>query len=163
MGILDCTFAVGLVALGGCYSPVVRDCLVSCTSPGDCARGQICGRDGLCASPEVAGQCTSLLSDAGLPGDATTAPDGSTTGRLYVRITGQGSVAVEGHDTCSSQGPQHGNCAYDVVPGVAQHVQAIEIRPTDQFTRWTSPTCSDQGASCTFIPVGTTTITAKFE
>lgn len=163
MGILEYAFAIGLVALGGCYSPAVRDCLVSCTSPGDCVSGQICGDDGLCAIPKMAGRCASLSSDAGLPGDPTTNLDGSITVRLQVRITGEGSVAVEGRGTCSSQGSQRGDCTYDIAPGIVQHVQAIEIRMNEPFTRWTSTTCIGQSASCTFIPLGPTSITARFE
>jgi hypothetical protein len=82
---------------------------------------------------------------------------------LHVRITGEGSIAVDGRGTCSSQDPQHGDCMYDIAPGIAQHAQAVEIRPNEQFTRWTSVTCIGQNASCTFIPVGPTSITAKFE
>jgi len=161
MDLLGRTLAAGLVALAGCYSPAVLDCTVSCGSPHDCVSGQICGSDGLCAAPEVAGRCGGL-HDAGLPHDAA-GSDGSAIISLHVQVTGKGRVFVEGHGTCSSIDPQRGDCIFGIPLAVAQTVQALAIDPDQAFTSWTSVTCNGPNASCTFIPVAATVITAKFE
>jgi hypothetical protein len=51
--------ALALVAIlaAACYDPSLRDCAVACRNGGDCATGQICGDDGWCAAPAVAGRC----------------------------------------------------------------------------------------------------------
>lgn len=161
MGLLGRTLAAGLAALAGCYSPTVLDCTVSCGSSNDCVSGQICGNDGLCAAPEVAGRCGGLR-DAGLPRDAA-GSDGSAIVSLHVQITGSGSVFVEGRGNCSSLDPQHGNCTFNIPQNVAQTVQALAIQSDQSFTSWTSATCNGPNARCTFIPVAATTIAAKFE
>jgi len=161
MGLLGRSLAAGLVALAGCYSPTVLDCTVSCGSPHDCVSGQICGNDGLCATPEVAGRCGGLR-DAGLPRDAA-GSDGSAIISLHVQITGKGSVFVEGRGTCSSMDPQRGDCIFGIPLDVAQTVEALAIEPDQAFTSWTSVTCNGPNARCTFIPVAATVITAKFE
>ncbi len=160
MGLLGRTLAGGLVALVGCYSPSVLDCTVSCGSPHDCVSGQICGNDGLCAAPEVAGHCGGLR-DAATPDAAGS--DGSAIISLHVQVTGKGSVFVEGHGTCSSMEPQHGDCMFGIPLDVAQTVQALAIQPDQAFTSWTSVTCNGPNARCTFIPTAATVITAKFE
>ena len=161
MGLLGRSLAAGLVALAGCYSPTVLDCTVSCGSPHDCVSGQICGNDGLCAAPEVAGRCGGL-HDAALPRDAA-GSDGSAIISLHVQITGKGSVFVEGRGTCSSMDPQRGDCIFGIPLDVAQTVEALAIEPDQAFTSWTSVTCNGPNARCTFIPVAATVITAKFE
>jgi hypothetical protein len=167
MGILGCAAAAALVALAGCYAPSLRDCTVSCAAQQDCAGGQVCGSDGMCASPEVAGHCVSaspdagLERDAGMPADAA-APDAPATVSLRVQVAGKGSISVDGHGVCSSQDPNHGDCTYDVELRVAQRVRALPIQPDQVFGRWTSPTCSGQGAICTFTPTAATNIAASF-
>jgi hypothetical protein len=162
--------AATLTALAGCYSPLLRDCKVSCESQHDCATGQVCGSDGLCASPEVAGRCASLPPDAGPSArDAATdvaadvAIDGPTRLTLHVMIAGKGSVVVEGQGICSSAAPQRGDCTYQVVPSVAQTVHAVMTQLDQVFTGWTSATCGGEGATCTFTLVDATTIAARFE
>ena len=163
---------VAAIALAGCYAPALRDCTVSCASPSDCARGQVCGDDGMCASPEVAGQCLAEPPDAapgpdsGLPPDAVTdaaMPDSPALVGLRVQITGKGSVAIDGIGACSSQDPPHGDCMYDISPGVTQRARAIPTELDQVFAGWTSMTCARQGAICTFIPQAATIIVAKFE
>ncbi|TMQ19976.1 MAG: hypothetical protein E6J91_04855 [Deltaproteobacteria bacterium] len=170
MGVLAAVAAAAL-ALAGCYSPSVRDCTVSCSSPGDCASGQVCGSDGLCAAPEVAGRCRQLV-DAGVHGTRPPAdpmrdagidgPDATATVVLHVQITGKGAVFVDGLGACSSKDPQRGDCLFDVAPGVSQIVHAIPIASDQPFAMWTSMTCGDQGARCEFTPVADTTIVARF-
>jgi hypothetical protein len=173
MGVLA-GIAVAGFALAGCYSPSLRDCTVSCSSAGDCATGQICGADGMCASPAVAGRCALVDAgaldapgrpdgapprDAGLP-DAP--PDAARTVRLTVQIMGKGSVTIAGVGGCSSQDPDKGNCVYDVVAGVPLSAQAMPITGSDAFAMWTSMTCGGQGARCQFTPGLATVIAARF-
>jgi hypothetical protein len=172
MGLLAGVAAAGL-ALAGCYSPSLRDCTVSCGSASDCATGQVCGADGMCASPAVAGRCGARV-DAGhldaparhdaAPPDARpdAPPDAARTVRLTVQIMGKGSVTVESIGTCTSQDPDKGNCVYDVVADVPLTAQAMSITPTDVFTMWGSATCAGQGARCQFTPVTATVIAARF-
>jgi hypothetical protein len=152
--------------LAACYQPSLRDCTVSCVSPGDCAHGQVCGADGMCAAPDIAGHCAMVAPDAGRPPrDAAprdAAPDAPTV-RLTVLVSGRGSVVLDGGATCSSLDPQHGNCSYDVAPGIAITAQATAIQADQIFARWTSETCSTAPARCTFTPDVATTISARFE
>jgi hypothetical protein len=52
--------AVGIVT--GCYDPAVRDCTIACTAGDRCGPGQVCGSDGWCAAPAVAGRCKALAT-----------------------------------------------------------------------------------------------------
>jgi len=154
--------ALAGVALAGCYAPALRDCTVSCASRDDCAAGQVCGGDGMCAAPEVAGRCAMVATDAGPPPiDAAT--DAPITVRLTVQITGKGKVNLEGVGSCSSDAPQKGSCGYDVAAGAMQTAQALPIQLDQVFTMWSSTTCSGQSARCVFAPAGAATITARFE
>jgi hypothetical protein len=167
MGVLGGIAAAVGLALAGCYAPSLRDCTVSCTSAGDCATGQMCGDDGMCASPAVAGRCGApvdagshdALRDAAI--DAAP-PDAGPTVRLTVQVMGMGSVAVEGAGTCSSLDPDKGHCMYNVAAGVPLTAQAIPIDPGDAFAKWSSMTCAGQGERCLFTPVAPTTIAAQF-
>lgn len=161
MGVLNArgpgdALIAALAALAGCYSPSLRDCTVSCGSVSDCASGQVCGADGLCAAPELAGRCAPDASVIDAP------PDAATTASLRVEIAGKGSVIVDGRGTCSSLDPQRGKCMYDIAIGIAQRARATPIQVDQLFESWTSATCSSQGAICTFTPTGATTITVKF-
>lgn len=170
MGFLNLAraLAAGLVALAGCYSPEIRDCTVSCASPHDCVSGQICGGDGLCAAPEIAGRCPSTLADggpsqdAGLSADATASGDAPLLVSLHVQISGKGSVIVIGRGTCSSLDPDRGKCTYDIALGVPQTVLAVGILDNQVFSKWTSTTCGGQDARCTFTPVAETMVAARF-
>jgi hypothetical protein len=157
-GLSGCTLLAALAALDGCYSPSILDCTVSCRSPEDCVRGQICGSDGLCASPELAGHCRGPA----MPHDAA-GFDGPVIVSLHVQVTGKGSVFVEGHGGCSTVDPQRGDCTFGIALNVAQTVQAVMIEPDQSFAGWTSMTCHGPSARCTFVPVAATTIAAKFE
>ncbi|HET7505655.1 MAG TPA: hypothetical protein VFK02_31765 [Kofleriaceae bacterium] len=153
------------MTLAGCYAPSLRDCTVRCESAHDCASGQVCGSDGLCASPEVAGHCRDP-GDPGAPGDAAmsdAAIDGPVLVNLHVMIAGKGIVIVDDHGMCSSTDPQHGDCMFQIEPRVAQTVHAEMIQVDMVFAGWTSTTCRNQGATCTFTPAGPTTISARFE
>jgi hypothetical protein len=173
MGVLAGIAAAAGVALAGCYSPSLRDCTVSCSSTSDCATGQLCGADGMCASPAIAGRCGAVDAghgDAALPRDAAAdatlppdaSPDAGRTVRLTVQIMGKGSVVLDGAGTCTSLDPDKGNCMYEVAAGVPLTAQATPITGTDPFAMWGSITCGGQGARCLFTPIAPTTITARF-
>jgi len=174
MGVLAGIAAAACIALAGCYSPSLRDCTVSCASASDCATGQVCGGDGMCAAPGVAGRCAALIDagprdaargDAAPPRDAAPAdapPDAARTVRLTVQIIGKGSIAVDGVGTCSSQDPDKGSCAYDVAAGVPLTVQAMPIDVGDMFAMWMSIACAGQGTRCMVTPVIATAITGRF-
>jgi hypothetical protein len=155
MGVLA-RIALAAVAAPACYSPSLRDCTVSCESAGDCAGGQVCGDDQLCAAPEVAGRCALTEVDAGVTVDASpprdAGPDGPVLVALTVQIEGRGSIDVAGRGVCSSE-DSRGRCTYDIALGVAQRVEAIAIDIREPFMSWTSPTCTGQGAVCTFVPM----------
>jgi hypothetical protein len=166
MGLLI-PIVIGLFAWG-CYAPALRDCTVSCEAPSDCATGQVCGSDGLCAAPRAAGRCADL-ADAGVPDDAATqdaevvdAPGGPTTVRLRVRVGGKGSVVLEGSGTCASGMPQNGDCVYDITLGVLQRASAVSTAADHEFDRWATGPCVGQQEICTFRPVTATTIEARF-
>ena len=189
MDILGRAFVAGLVTLVGCYSPSLRDCKVSCASPGDCAGDQVCGSDGLCASPEMAGQCGSvpneppidaeprpdaaLRADAAPPRDAAEVPidaapppiDAAPPAMIGVRVQvrGKGSVVLPTIGTCSSDPPQKGDCTFMVPVGVERTAVATDIAPDEKFTRWTSLVCGAQSATCTFTPFLFTSISAQFD
>jgi hypothetical protein len=162
--------AVAALVLGGCYSPSVRDCTVSCESPGNCASGQVCGSDGWCAAPEIAGRCAMIAADAGVHDaraiDASATRDAASDApravALRVQIAGKGSVLIDGIGACSSKDPQRGDCTYSVTAGLPLTVHAVEIELDQQFAMWTSMTCAGESARCVFTPVAATTIAARF-
>jgi hypothetical protein len=171
MGVLAAG-AAAVALLAGCYSPSLRDCTVACAGSADCAPGQVCGPDGMCASPEMAGRCA-METDAGamqmpMPEprdagiDATAPPDAALLVKLRVQVDGKGSVQIDGRGTCSTQDPGHGTCMYDIPLGVAQRVQAVAIGPDETFAAWTSFVCAGQGPICTFTPLVATAVVAKF-
>ena len=87
------------IALTGCYDAGAVDCTVTCAGPDECASGQTCGSDGLCAAPSVAGHCASLTgSDQTDGGKVATdaavdaAPDGGNRVPLHLKIDGEGKV-----------------------------------------------------------------------
>jgi hypothetical protein len=170
--------AAGAVVLAGCYSPSLRDCTVTCTAESDCAAGQVCGDDGLCAGPDLAGHCNApapapdagpgprpdaaIPVDAGPAIDAAPPPDAPAFVTLRIQIDGKGSVFVDGRLGCSSMGPQKGDCSYDIARGVAQTIRAFAIQPDQPFSSWTSVTCRGTNAVCTITPTESVVVVAKF-
>jgi hypothetical protein len=162
-----------------CYAPELRDCTVSCETSSDCARGQTCGDDKLCAAPQIAGTCTGqdveASIDAGITSDVAATIDaaasidagfidapGPMTVSLRVRISGKGSVAIDGHGECTSEKPQDGDCLYEIVRNVQQRARAFSNEVGQQFVGWTAGPCIDQPVVCTFAATDATTIVAKF-
>jgi hypothetical protein len=168
--------AIVMILAGGCYSPQLRDCAVSCTAVADCAPGQVCGVDRLCASPDLAGRCLQLQepdawsevaidastigADAAIHHDAAPATDAQLFVALTVTIAGRGTVTVSAIGSCNDSAPQH-TCTFPVPPGVQRTLDAI---PADdqRFDKWTSTACANQGPTCIVTPTADMTVSAKF-
>ena len=175
MGILRAALAL-MVAMTGCYSPELRDCMLTCSAASDCADGQVCGSDHFCAAPGIAGSCSSLPGGAGPGGrdggvDTPTMldarpdaalPDAATHVPLAISIEGKGRVIVQGIATCDKDGPQNGMCTFLVPINVVATAQAQAY--TDQrFDKWTTPVCAaTSSATCMFTPATATAVGVKF-
>ncbi len=161
----------------GCYSPAVLDCTISCASQNDCAYGQVCGADQFCAAPEIAGRCSELPvdagsadRDAGVGGGnldagldaAPPPPDARAMVPLHLKIDGDGRVTVTGHPTCEKQGPQNGDCTYQVLLGVALTLTA-QAYEDSRFERWNGAPCNQQDETCAAIPTGSIDVHARFK
>jgi hypothetical protein len=140
--------------LAGCYDPGAVNCTVSCEGSGECATGQVCGSDGFCAAPDVAGTCSTAGSGAGGPA------------RLEIAIMGKGTVTVDDVGDCDSEessgsGPG-GKCTFMVPMGVPRTLEAVEAH-AKEFQFW-SQACLGTAHSCTVTPIlASTTVGARFE
>jgi hypothetical protein len=176
MGLLRIGVASLASIAAGCYSPELRDCTLTCNAASDCADGQVCGSDHFCAAPGIAGQCAFLPGDAGgsnrdggidapkMPDARPDAamPDAPTHAVLTISIEGKGRVTVQTIGTCDESGPQNGHCTYAVPLNLAITVQAQPYED-QRFDKWTTPVCASMSMpSCTFTPVGPTTVGVKF-
>lgn len=166
-----------------CYAPELPDCAVACATAADCAPGQVCGGDSMCASPPIAGQCAQLATpDAVAPGDGggdapprdaavpgSDAPLGADAAildapitpmvQLRIEIRGGGQVEVAGYGTCHAPLEP---CTYAVPQGVAAML-AASAYPGWQFEKWQGP-CDGQDEACTITPATSATkVTARFE
>ena len=162
------------LAITGCYTPAVRDCAIDCVMTSDCARGQSCTVDGMCASAAIE-RCGSL-GDAARAMDATPITgDAASDARvtlvdapadahgavdLVIAITGMGQVSLTSGQTCSSSGDQHGSCTFAVPYALLQTLRATATHG-EHFTTWTAA-CSGQPNPCTVVPIATTAIGATF-
>lgn len=181
MAVLSYLPALGVVALTGCYEPQLRDCAVTCVADADCSPSQVCGSDGMCASPSLAGRCPRHAGstfdgslDAESAVDATVvadaAPDAAppvdapvpTTVLLRIVIRGRGRVDVSGTSlTCSETSPNH-TCTFMVESGDPRTLVAVPDANT-HFEKW-GMSCSGTVASCTLTPVAPlTSVEAKFK
>lgn len=163
--------AVGAVALGACYEPAVRDCAVSCAGPGDCAGGQVCGDDGWCASPAVAGTCAAAPDAPAVDApdidgpDVDADPDAPIDAGASLRlvVNGRGRVVADlGDVSCSGPG---GDCTFPAEAGATVTLTAVEANPSQHFEAWTSPNCDDAvGPTCVVtIAAPVTLVSAQFE
>jgi len=141
--------ALVLALLAGCYEPEVRDCTVTCSGPDECADGQVCGSDGMCAAPEAAGTCA--------PGGGS-APQSVS---LRITIEGHGEVLVDGRATCMSDEDSHDGCTYPLAMGTIVELHAHVVDEEKQFDRWTGG-CTGQSATCTLVMASETTVGARF-
>lgn len=59
---------LAVVLVAACYAPELRECSVVCDTSARCAPGQVCGKDGWCATEAMAGRCaTQMHPDADSP------------------------------------------------------------------------------------------------
>jgi hypothetical protein len=155
------------VGLTGCYDAGAVDCTLSCGGSGECASGQVCGSDGFCAAPGVAGHCAaSDDTDGGgmVAGDAAVdaPPDGGVRVPLHIKIDGDGKVTITGYGACEKMGPNNGDCTFQVA--LAQQLDLVATPyPNRVFEAWTGTQCALQDETCTFIPFGSNDIHAKFK
>ncbi len=154
--------ALGLslaVFVPGCYDPELRDCTVQCAGAGDCAGDQVCGTDGYCSAPAIAGSCGGEVVIEGTP-DARP-PIDAAGATLRIVIAGKGRVTLEAPEfACESRGAM---ICLVTVPASASLVLAATANPNRRFEGWTTANCSSQGATCTVLAsTGTTLVKARF-
>ena len=173
--------AVLVSTLVGCYSPELRDCTVTCASASECGAEQVCGSDGFCAAPAMAGRCLAIQTpgDAGHDADAPAPPphdaapppppidaappppDAPPALVLDVKISGRGKVVVDGIGTCDSQIADH--CMFGVSAGAMLELEAI-AHAGARFDKWDSPTCAQDDETCTVVAAAPITfVKAKFK
>jgi hypothetical protein len=160
--------AILIVALAGCYDPSLRDCTVTCHAAGECATGQVCGADGYCAAPSVAGTCTAPDAHASIDAPIAivdsgfdAAPPDAPGAQLHITITGKGKV-VDSTSTITCSAPP-GDCLFGAEPGAMITLTAIGMG-SHPFNDWTTANCMGMGASCTVTIVApVTTVGAGFK
>lgn len=167
--------AIGACALGGCYAPDLQDCAVSCRAADDCGPGQVCGGDGMCAAPAIAGQCGAHLDAGADRPDARGLPDASPDAApldgpparfvLTVKISGRGRVLVTEEQVALGQCDHtavNATCAFEVRVGAQLQLTAMGLFG-DEFDKWTSLACAGQDATCDLtVVVLTTSVVGKF-
>lgn len=168
--------AAFLFSLVSCYSPQLDDCTLRCEAATDCAGGQTCGSDHLCAATDIAGHCSQLLSqDASVgdggpiarPSDASTLDAGRPVDAgpqviAHLHDDGMGAITTNTGDVCDAQGSGHGDCMVEVAAGVPLTLQATG-EASQVFQQWSGQACTGTSPSCTFTPtMPTTDIHAMF-
>ena len=132
-------------SLAGCYDPQLEDCTLTCVAGDACADGQVCGADGFCARPSVAGTCAAPAAV------------------LRIAIARQGQVVVDVPAfVCASTSGGGASCTTPIARAGWLELEAVAT--DQQFDRWTSRTCAGQPARCR-VPLGAATIdvAARFE
>jgi hypothetical protein len=159
--------AVALAVLGGCYSPELRDCTVTCAMATDCAADQVCDPDGYCTAPSAAGTCARIAPIDAAPRDAddTSPPIDAPLPRatLDVRTTGDGGgrIRITGIGVCDSM-QDGGDCTFTADANVVLAITA-EPHPGARFDKWEGMTCKDQNETCSTVAVAPITfLAAKF-
>ena len=149
--------------LSGCYAPPLHDCTVSCAGPGECATGQVCGSDHLCAAPGVAGSCGVMLGDAGV-GDAESAdarppdgarPDAALHVMVHLHVDGKGAIVIGSGGSCDD------DCMISLLLGVPDTLHAVP-QAEATFDKWTGGPCDHQAELCAFTPTMNLDIHARF-
>jgi hypothetical protein len=134
-----------ILVVAACYDPESINCTVSCAAADECAEGQVCGSDGLCAAPDVAGHCNG--TDAGTNADVV---------MLRIVIEGQGKVTIEGTGLCDSDVADNGTCLFSVTSGIARELRASGHHGA-KFAGWSSG-CRGSNSSCAITPVMSLTL-----
>ena len=147
MGILETRLWL-LALVSACYAPDARNCTVACSNTDTCLAGQVCGSDGFCAAPDVAGTC---------------APDaGVALVALQIHIDGHGKVVVDELGNCDSDTATKGNCSFTVPMNTARQLKAV-ASGDKHFIAWTQ-TCTGSTTTCSLTPAtAVTMVGAKFE
>lgn len=130
MGFLARVAMLALVVTAGCYDPDLPDCTLTCNGNDSCGPGQVCGNDGYCAAPAVAGTCGPAVEMA----------------QLVIRVDRKGRVTLDnpafacestgGMQTCTTMVPKTG------------WTDLHAVRTDKEFERWTSLRCAGQGETC---------------
>lgn len=119
---------LGVVLLSGCYDPDLPDCTISCVGPDDCADGQVCTGDGVCAAPSA--------SCGPGPGPASLTIRIEKAGRVEVIAPAFTCDSDDERKTCTTAVPRAGT------------LELRAVRTDKEFERWTSSTCAGQPATC---------------
>jgi hypothetical protein len=107
----------------------------------------VCGADGYCADPDVAGHCAAT--------DAMPAEHVS----LVITISSPGAVEVVGLGTCDAE---HG-CTFDVPARTQRSLVAKPVKDDKPFAGW-SGACQGQPSTCALVPTAAmTSVGARFE
>jgi hypothetical protein len=156
--------ACAIAIVAGCYSPDVRECALSCETSADCAAGQVCSAAKMCASPSVACGSDGEVVDAGIVHDAPAKHTDAAIAvdapivpvvTITVMVMGMGTITLDGAP-CTT-----GMCVLDVPAN--EPATAVATGEGDQtFQSWTSMTCKNEPATCTFTPTTATNIAAMF-
>ncbi|MEJ7599814.1 MAG: hypothetical protein WKG01_18050 [Kofleriaceae bacterium] len=172
--------AVLVLLLPACYAPDLRDCTVTCVAATDCASGQVCGPDSYCASPQVAGNCTTpdanepdgSLRDGGprdaAPRDAAMVdsrpPVDAIEGRadMHIIANGDGRITASGIGACDKLGPTEGDCTFSVtIP------RSVTLTATphvgSKFDKWEMGPCAPASVMCSFEMTTAILAKAKFK
>jgi hypothetical protein len=152
--------ALGAAALAaGCYSPALRDCTVTCTGADQCASGQVCGADGFCSAPDVAGTCVD--AHVGIDAPVSTfdarfdaAPPDAPSAYLHITISGKGKVT----DSVDNISCQTADCSFGVKEGATLVLTATGSGPQHPFQAWTTDNCKGQGSTCAVLIVAPVTL-----
>lgn len=136
--------------LAACYEPEAVDCTIECAGAGDCTDGQLCGSDGFCAAPDIAGACRAMLGDE---------PQSVS---LTITISGHGKVTIDKIGACDSESPSQGMCTFAVPASVMQQLVAVENKDRE-LVSW-SGACAGSSTKCAVTPVAAITqVGAVFE
>ena len=170
-----------VVTLAACYRPDARDCTVSCAGADDCVDGQVCGADGWCAAPGVAGSCGDEPGDdAAVPShdapesreDAApdaevpdAAPPDAPGAELRVVVSGRGKVVIEPLGVeCEGMTGIPGDCTFPASPGLEVTLLPVDTHPQDTFAGWTTANCQDSPGACVLdVGAPVTLVGASFE
>jgi hypothetical protein len=127
---------------------------------------QVCGEDGWCAAPAVAGTCAAI--PAGPQGDAgsgvTPIDAASRMATLIVVVSGKGRVETDQGDPCENGSPNTPlECRYLVPEDTPATLVAIPVHHRWTFEGWSAPCRDDPGEStCSLVVASDTLVAAGF-
>jgi hypothetical protein len=157
--------AILALLVGGCYSPDLRDCTVSCSGSDSCGSGEICGSDGYCASPEVAGTCANEMGSGSNP-DTVDAATMTAMVNIHIMVTGDGAVSLNNslQMTCDHGGSANGDCMYAVASHSTAALLAVITSGSHPFMSWMGMECmGSTSQQCQFTADTDVTVMAMFK